>query len=169
MEDYYNKDDETAAKLIELQENIQKLQLLKQIGAKKLILRQEREIFKIQEQLRRIDGEIPLELLDILPRKCQFCTDYASDDDRLTCFESSYKECKKKDIPQIGSIETGFLKILLLFGMLIITLLCFMLISNILFKFLEERLVVFLITLGIVSIIVLVFLKPVMRMYRLFT
>jgi hypothetical protein len=60
-------------KLLELQEAMQHLQMLKQIGAEKLIMSQEKEIFNIQQDLMTMDNDASLDAVDaILPKKMSF-------------------------------------------------------------------------------------------------
>ena len=53
-------------KLHELQENMQKLTLLKQLGAEKLILEQEREIIQIQQEIMNINANASVDIIDAI-------------------------------------------------------------------------------------------------------
>ena len=57
-------------KLHELQENMQKLTLLKQLGAEKLIIEQENEIYNIQQEIMSINASASVDIIDaVLPKK----------------------------------------------------------------------------------------------------
>ena len=84
-------------KIQELQENIQKLQILKSVGADRLVIAQEKEVYRIQQEILEIDRNQPVDIVDaILPKKCRFCTEKITQDERLDCFEENGETCKRK-------------------------------------------------------------------------
>jgi len=93
---------DVSEKLLELQEHIQKLQLLRQIGAEKLILEQENEVFKIQQEIMKMDSERAVEIIDFVPQKCRFCPEQSTDEAKLECFEENQTTCKRKPPSSVG-------------------------------------------------------------------
>jgi hypothetical protein len=163
----YDYADDTSEKLVELQEAVQKLQLLKQIGAETLALKQEKEIFKIQEEIRGMNEDSSLDVVDTIPRKCRFCTVHKTDDERLMCFEENYKTCKQQEPPPMNAMSASFLKILFLYGILLLSMLCFLLLSNILFLYIDNRLVVFIMAFVVVGSISILFRKPISNLIKM--
>ena len=155
-------------KLHELQENMQKLTLLKQLGAEKLILEQEREIIQIQQEIMNINASTSIDIIDaILPKKCKFCTDMVTDEDKLDCYEKNYSTCKKKEPKSMNLLSMNFLKVIMMYLILLGLLFAFLIITNILFTYFEGQ------TLGVfigsaigLIFIILVFRKPVKKLNK---
>ena len=97
-------------RLMELQEMMQRLQLLKQIGADNLVIEQEKEIHNLQQELLTMNKEASLDIIDTLPRKCRFCTDMDTDEAKLDCYEKNFKNCKRREVSSIGSTDFGDIK-----------------------------------------------------------
>ena len=71
-------------KLQELQESMAKLQLLKALGAERLIMEQEKEIYQIQHDIMMLNNNISVDIIDaVLPKKCKFCTAKTTEEERL--------------------------------------------------------------------------------------
>ncbi len=155
-------------KLHELQENMQKLTLLKQLGAEKLILEQEREIIQIQQEIMNINANASVDIIDaILPKKCKFCTDMVTDEEKLDCYEKNYSTCKKKEPKTMNLLSMNFLKVIMMYLILLGLLFAFLIITNILFTYFEGQ------TLGVfigsaigLILIILVFRKPVKKLNK---
>lgn len=163
----YDYTDDTSEKLVELQEAVQKLQILKQIGAETLALKQEKEIFKIQEEIRGMNEDSSLDVVDTIPRKCRFCTVHKTDDERLMCFEENYKTCKQQEPPPMNAMSASFLKVLLLYGVILLSMLSFLLLSNILFLYIDNRIFVFMISFIAVGTMTLLFRKPIGNLFKM--
>ena len=119
-------------KLHELQESMQKLTLLKQLGAEKLILEQENEIFQIQQEILKINANTSVDIIDaILPKKCKFCVDMVTDEEKLECYEKNYNKCKKKEPKNMNLLSMNFLKVILMYLVLLGLLFAFLIITNI--------------------------------------
>ena len=155
-------------KLHELQENMQKLTLLKQLGAEKLILEQENQIFHIQQEIMSINANASVDIIDaILPKKCKFCTDMISEEDKLDCYEKNYSKCKKKEPKSMNLLSMSFLKVFLMYVVLLGLLFLFLLLTNILFTYFEGQVLGVFIgsTVGML-IIILIFRKPIKKLYK---
>lgn len=64
---------DVSEKLQELQESMQKLQLLKQLGAERLILEQEKEIYQIQQEIMKVNESTSIDAFEmILPKNVNF-------------------------------------------------------------------------------------------------
>ncbi len=154
-------------KLQELQESMQKLQLLKQLGAQKLILEQEKEIVDIQQDILRLDENTSVDIFEaILPKKCKFCTEQRTDEDRLECYEKNYNTCKRK-APKVANL-LNFSAMKLLFGYLALlgVLFVFLLLTNIFSSYFpEQRLIVFLCAGAGLLLVVILFRKPFKQLY----
>lgn len=155
-------------KLHELQENMQKLTLLKQLGAEKLIIAQENEIFQIQQEILKINANTSVDIIDaILPKKCKFCTDMVTDEEKLDCYEKNYSKCKKKNPKNMNLLSMSFLKVFLSYIVLLGLLFVFLILTNILFTYLEGQFLAVFIGSAIgMLIIVLIFRKPVIKLYK---
>ena len=155
-------------KLHELQENMQKLTLLKQLGAEKLILEQENQIFHIQQEIMSINANASVDIIDaILPKKCKFCTDMISEENKLDCYEKNFSKCKKKDPKTMNLLSLSFLKVFLMYVVLLGLLFVFLLLTNILFTYFEGQvLAVFIGAATGLIIITLLFRKPVKKLYK---
>jgi len=155
-------------KLHDLQESMQKLTLLKQLGAEKLILEQENEIFQIQQEIMSINANASIDIIDaILPKKCKFCTDMVTEEEKLDCYEKNYSTCKKKEPKNMNLLSMNFLKVILMYLVLLGLLFAFLIITNILITYFEDQ------TLGVfigsavgLILIILIFRKPVKKLYK---
>lgn len=156
-------------KLHELQESMQKLQLLKQLGAEKLILEQEKEIYTIQRDIMHLDNNTSIDIFDaVLPKKCKFCTVKTTDEERLECFEKIGTTCKRKEPKHVNMLNMSIFKVVLMYMTLLAVLFTFLLFTNILFNYFEEKLLVFgLASAGLLLVIVL-FKSPVKKLYSQF-
>ncbi len=155
-------------KLHELQENMQKLTLLKQLGAEKLVLEQENEIFHIQQEIMNINANASVDIIDaILPKKCKFCTDMITETEKLDCYEKNYSSCKKKEPKSMNLLSMSFLKVFLNYIILLGLLFVFLILTNILFTYLEGQVLIVFIgsALGLI-LITLIFRKPVKKLYK---
>jgi hypothetical protein len=159
------KTDRTSVddKLMELQEMMQRLQILKQLGADNLVIEQEKEIFQLQKDLMDANKETPLDIVDTLPRKCRFCEEPNNDDERLECYEKQYKTCKKHEPTNLSSMTTAFLRVILAYGFVIILILIFSLITDVLFKYITDSIIVFSISVIIVVAIVILLRNPIKK------
>jgi len=158
-------------KLHELQENMQKLTLLKQLGAEKLIMEQEREIFHIQQEIMNINANASVDIMDaILPKKCKYCTEYPErfqEEEKLDCYEKNYSKCKKKEPKSMNLLSMSFLKVFLMYVVLLGLLFVFLLLTNILFTYFEGQVLAVFIGAAIgLIIITLLFRKPVKKLYK---
>ncbi|QEE14597.1 hypothetical protein DSAG12_00410 [Promethearchaeum syntrophicum] len=158
-------------KLHELQESMQKLTLLKQLGAEKLILEQENEIFHIQQEIMNINANASVDIIDtILPKKCKFCTDHLerfNEEEKLDCYEKNYSKCKKKEPKNMNLLSMNFLKVILMYLVLLGLLFAFLIITNILFTYFEgQALFVFIGAFLGMMIIIIIFRKPVRKLYK---
>jgi len=147
-------------KLQELQESIQRLTLLKQIGAENLVNQQEKEVFRIQQELLGLNKDTSLDIVDTIPKKCRFCDSMKNDDERLECYEKNYRTCKKHEPMNLGLVSTTFLKVFIAYAALILLILTFSMISDVLFKYLDDKTIVFAITGGCLFGIILLFRSP---------
>ena len=149
-------------KLLELQEAMQKMQLLKQIGADRLIIRQENEIFNIQQDILSINKSTSVDIVDmVLPNRCRFCTDKKDDEEKLECYEANYNTCDKKEPAHVSLVSMSILKVTLMYISVLLVLFTFLLLTNIFFNYVDDRLIVFIISSAVVAGIVMVFWKPV--------
>ena len=155
-------------KLHELQESMQKLTLLKQLGAEKLILEQENEIFQIQKEIMNINANASVDIIDaILPKKCKFCADKVSDEEKLDCYEKNYSKCKKKEPKNMNLLSMNFLKVILMYLVLLGLLFAFLIITNILFTYFEDQVLgVFIGSAVGLILIILIFRKPVRKLNK---
>jgi hypothetical protein len=154
-------------RIIELNEAMQKLQILKQIGAENLVIEQEKEIYHIQQDILHLNKDTTVEAVDLLPKKCRFCMSLENEEDRLECSEKNSKTCKNREPVTMGLITAAFLKVLLIYGMLLLLLLTFSLLTDILFKFLDDKVLVFIIAFAIVGCVVVLFRGLVKSLYRM--
>ena len=71
--------------LMELQEAISELHMLKQIeGTEKLQRLQEKKIYTIQNDLQQVNNTVQLDAVDlILPYKCRTCPEKHTDDEQI--------------------------------------------------------------------------------------
>ena len=155
-------------KLHELQENMQKLTLLKQLGAEKLIIEQENEIFHIQQEIMNINANASIDIIDaVLPKKCKFCPDMVTDEEKLECYEKNYSKCKKKEPKSINLLSMNFLKVILMYLVLLGLLFAFLILTNILFTYFEGQVLgVFVGSAVGLILIILIFRKPVKKLYK---
>lgn len=155
-------------RLLELQEALQKLQVLKQIGAHNLIIKQEKEIYDIQQDILSMNENAIIDAADaILPKKCRFCTEKLTDEEKIECYEANYDKCEQKEPMHIGLLSMSVLKLVISYIALLLLLFTFLLISNILFNFIDERWIVFTLTLLIVAGIVGLFYKPMKKLLKM--
>jgi hypothetical protein len=159
--------DDYTDKLVELQEAMQRLQLLKQIGAENLIIHQEREIFRIQQDIQKMNEDTELDIMDTLPKKCRFCTECKTDDERLTCFDTNHETCKKKEFNPTNPISGAFLKIFLVYGLLLLNFFLFLMVSNILMLYLTQTWLVFILSAIVVGLVIVLFRQPVKSLYNM--
>lgn len=156
-------------KLHELQESMQKLQLLKQLGAEKLILEQEKEIYVIQQDIMHLNNNTSIDIIDaILPKKCKFCTVKTIDEDRLECFEKIGTTCKRKEPKNVNMLNMSIFKVILMYMSLLALLFTFLLFTNILFNYFEPKLLVFGLATAGLLLVFLLFRKPVKKLYSQF-
>ena len=155
-------------KLQELQESMQKLTLLKQLGAEKLIMEQENEIFQIQQEILKINANASIDIIDaILPKRCKFCTDMVTEEEKLDCYEKNYSKCKKKEPKSMNLLSMNFLKVILMYLVLLGLLFAFLIITNILFTYFEGQVLgVFIGSAVGLILIILIFRKPVKKLYK---
>ncbi len=154
-------------RLMELQEMMQRLQLLKQIGADNLVIEQEKEIHNLQQELLTMNKEASLDIIDTLPRKCRFCTDMDTDEAKLDCYEKNFKNCKRREVSSIGSTISVILKVVMGYVIVIILILIFSLITDVLFQYLTDKVEIFVIAGIFIILIVLLFRKPMSQLNRL--
>jgi len=159
---------DVSEKLHELQESMQKLTLLKQLGADKLVMEQEREIFQIQKEIMNINENSSLDIFDaILPKKCKFCTDKITDEEKLECFEKNYSKCKKKEPKTMNLLSMNFLKVVLMYLVLLGLLFAFLILTNIFSSYFGDKvLIIFIGSVVGMVIIILLFRKPVSKLYK---
>ncbi len=157
-------------KIQELQENIQKLQILKSIGATHLVISQEKEVYRIQKEILDIDRNQSVDIVDaILPKKCRFCEEKLTQDARLECFEKNGETCKHKppNITNLFSIK--IIRLIVTVSLIIMGLLAFLLLSNIfLGYFPEQRLIAFAICVGGIGTLILLLWRPVKKLFQSF-
>ena len=161
---------DVSEKLHELQENIQKLQLLRQLGAEKLIWAQENEIYKIQQEIMKLDKQTPVDMIDaLLPQKCRWCPEHSSDDAKLECYEANYATCKRKVPKSVGFLNLNILKVVMQFMILLGVLFTFLIFTNIFINYFpDDRLLVLLLS-GIgLFLVMLLFRKPVINLLNSF-
>lgn len=154
-------------KLAELQEAIQKLQMLKQLGAENLVIEQEKAIFSIQKEIMELNRDTSMDPVDYLPKKCRYCDLCKTDEERLDCSEKNLRTCKQREPPNMSLLTMGFLKVLLLYGVVLLLLLTFSLLADVFIKFIEDKVIVFVITSLVLVGIILLFRSPFMNLYRL--
>ncbi|MHA1720901.1 MAG: hypothetical protein ACTSWX_03910 [Promethearchaeota archaeon] len=159
---------DVSEKLHELQESMQKLTLLKQLGADKLVMEQEREIFQIQKEIMNINENASLDIFDaVLPKKCKFCTDKITDEEKLECFEKNYSKCKKKEPKTMNLLSMNFLKVVLMYLVLLGLLFAFLILTNIFSSYFGDKvLIIFIGSVVGMVIIILLFRKPVSKLYK---
>lgn len=159
---------DVSEKLQELQESVQKLQMLKQIGAEKLAIEQEKEVFSIQQDILQMNENTAIDIMDMaLPKKCKFCDEVKLDEQRLLCYEKNGDTCKKKEPKSIGVMNFSILKIIVGYLGLLGLLFAFLLFTNIFFSYFEgQRLVVFLLSGACLLGIFLLFRKPFKHIYN---
>lgn len=158
---------DVSEKLLELQEHIQKLQLLRQLGAEKLILAQENEVYKIQQDIMTLDQETPVEMMDFVPQKCRFCPEKSTDEAKLECFEANNTTCKRKPPSSVGFLNVNILKVVLQFVVMIGVLVTFLILTNIFINYFpEDRLLVLLLSGGGLLLVVLLFTKPIKSLFN---
>jgi hypothetical protein len=155
-------------KLLELQEALQKLQVLKQIGASNLIIKQEKEIYDIQKDILSMNDSASIDAADaILPKKCRFCSEKTSDEEKIECYETNFEKCEQKEPMHIGLLSMSVLKLVISYIALLLLLFTFLLISNILFNFIDERWIVFSLTLFLVFGVIGLFYKPMKKLLQI--
>ncbi len=154
-------------KLQELQESMQKLQLLKQLGAEKLIIEQEKEIIEIQQDILKLDENTSVDIFEaVLPKKCKFCTEKRTDDERLECYEKNFDKCKRKAPKVANLLNFGAMKLLFGYLALLGVLFVFLLLTNIFSSYFpDQRLIVFLCAGAGLLLVVLLFRKPFKKLY----
>lgn len=155
-------------KIQELQENIQKLQILKSIGAERLVIKQENEVYRIQQEILDIDRNHPVDVVDaILPKKCRFCQEKNNQNERLECFEQNGETCKNKP-PHITSLfSVRVVRFIIMAALVLLSLFSFLILTNIFMTYLPEfKLLVFLISISILGCLVILFWKPVRKLFR---
>jgi len=159
---------DVSEKLQELQESVQKLQMLKQIGAEKLAIEQEKEIIALQQDIIRLNDNTALDYIDIaLPKKCKFCDEMKTDEQRLTCFEKNGDACKKKEPRFAGMMTFGVLKLVVGYLGLIGLLFAFILFTNIFFSYFEgQHLIVFILSGVCLIFVIMLFRKPYRKIYN---
>ena len=159
---------DVSEKLHELQESMQKLTLLKQLGADKLVMEQESEIFQIQKEIMNINENASLDIFDaVLPKKCKFCTDKITDEEKLECFEKNYSKCKKKEPKTMNLLSMNFLKVVLMYLVLLGLLFAFLILTNIFSSYFGDKvLIIFIGSVVGMVIIILLFRKPVSKLYK---
>ena len=156
-------------KLQELQESMQQLQLLKSIGAQKLIQEQEKEIYHIQQEILDIDENIPIDVESLLPKKCRFCDIKETADERLECYEIKGEKCKRKPPEMTNILSLNFFRFLAMTGVVIASLFVIMLLTNILMSYLPEpnqKLLVFVLCAAGYGLLTLLFWKPVRNLFK---
>ena len=122
---------DVSEKLQELQESMQKLHLLKQLGAEKLILEQEQEIFNIQQDIMQLDNNTSIDIIDaVLPKKCKYCEIKTTEEERLDCFERNGSTCKVKVPKSINMLNLSFIKVGVIYLSLLGILFIFLLLLN---------------------------------------
>src|SRR6056297_2284582 len=148
-------------KLVELQDAINELQMLKQIeGTDKLQRLQERKIFNIHKELQNMNKSAQLSAVDaILPLKCRTCPDKTTDEERLQCFDENHETCTR-DEEVLTPLKMSILKITIMFISVILGLLLFLLATNIFSKYLVDLWAIFLASFGLTLIIVFLFRQP---------
>jgi len=158
---------DVSEKLLELQEHIQKLQLLRQLGAEKLVLAQENEVYKIQQDIMKLDGETKADLIDFVPQKCRFCPEQPTDEKKLECFEENQTTCKRKPPSSVGFLNLNILKVAMQFVVLIGVLVTFLILTNIFINYFpEDRLLVLLLSGSGLLLVVLIFRKSITTLFH---
>ena len=158
---------DVSEKLLELQEHVQKLQLLRQLGAEKLILEQENEVYKIQQEIMDLDSNASVALLDFVPQKCRFCPEQSTDEAKLECFEANNTTCKRKPPSSVGFLNLNILKVILQFVVMIGVLVTFLILTNIFINYFpDDRLLVLLLSASGLILVVLIFRKPVKSLFH---
>ncbi|MHA1585454.1 MAG: hypothetical protein ACTSVU_06575 [Promethearchaeota archaeon] len=124
--------DNVSEKLHELQENLQYLQILKQMGAQNLVLKQEKEIVRIQQEIMNVDKATSIDATQlVLPKKCRFCPEKTTDQERFECFEKNGKKCKVKVNTHINLVNVSIMRVVVTFFSIIALILVFLLLTNI--------------------------------------
>ncbi|WP_457557063.1 hypothetical protein [Candidatus Harpocratesius sp.] len=161
---------DVSEKLQELQESMQKLQLLKQLGAERLILEQEKEIYKIQQEIMKANESTSIDAFEmILPKKCKFCTEKTTDEERLECYEKNYNTCKRKPPKVANMLSLGAVKLFLSYIAILALLFVFLLLTNIFLDYFpENRLLVFILAFLGLSMVIIGFWKPFKRLHSAF-
>ena len=158
---------DVSEKLHELQEHIQKLQLLRQLGAEKLIFEQENEVYKIQQEIMKLDSERAVEIIDFVPQKCRFCPEQLTDEAKLECYEENNTICKRKPPSSVGFLNANILKVILQFFVLVGVLITFLIFTNIFINYFpDNRLLVLLLAGSGLLLVVLIFIKPVKSLFH---
>jgi len=147
-------------KLQELQESVQRLTMLRQIGAENLVTQQEKEVFRIQQELLGLNNDTSLDIVDTIPKKCRFCDALKTDDERLDCYEKNFRTCKRREPVNIGLVSSALLKVFVAYAALLLLILTFTMISDAFFKFIEDKSIVFSISAICVVGITLLFRGP---------
>jgi hypothetical protein len=154
---------------MELQEAMQKLAMLKQLGAENLVIEQEKNIYHIQQEIMKMNEKCSIDAIDYLPKKCRYCTEFTEDQDleRLECSERKSKTCKNHEPANMSLLTSAFLKLLLAYGVFLLMLLTFSIITDIMFKFLDDKIVVFTISFVLLGAILILFRQPFKAIYKL--
>jgi hypothetical protein len=155
-------------KLAELQEGLQKLQLLKGIGAKKLIAAQEREIYRIQQEILDIDENKSMDVVHaLLPKKCWYCNEKETEDERLQCFEDTQGECDQRKPEISGVFSLNLIRLVVIIALVLFGLFSFLLLTNILLNYLPDyKWIVFGICILLTSLIGFLLRKPIKSVFK---
>ncbi|MHA1776411.1 MAG: hypothetical protein DRO88_05760 [Promethearchaeia archaeon] len=158
---------DVSEKLQELQESMQKLQLLKQIGANNLIQEQEKEIYQIQQEIMKVNESTSLDAFEvILPKKCKFCPEKTTDEERLECYEKNYSTCKRKPPKFANILNFNALKLFLSYIAVLALLFVFLILTNIFSTYFpDNRLLVFVFSFTGLALVVAAFWKPYRRLH----
>src|SRR6056297_409696 len=147
--------------LVELQEAISELHMLKQIdGTEKLQRLQEKKIYTIQNDLQRVNNSVQLDAVDlILPYKCRTCPEKHNDEERLECYDQNYDDCKRED-GNLTPLKMSIFRLAFMFFSVILIMLLFLLMTNIFSKYFTNIWGVFLGSASVTILVVLAFKKP---------
>ena len=90
-----------------------------------------------------------------------------TDEEKLDCYEKNYSKCKKKEPKNMNLLSMSFLKVFLMYMVLLGLLFVFLIITNILFTYFEGQVLGVFIgsALGLI-LIILIFRKPVKKLYK---
>lgn len=163
----HNDRSDLDEKLQELQESIQRLTLLKQIGAENLVNQQEKEVFRIQQDLLGLNKDAPLDIIDTIPKKCRFCDTMKTDDERLECYEKNFQTCKKRESLGIGLVSSSFFKVFIAYAALLLLILTFSMLVDVFFKLTEDKTIVFATAAGVLFVIIILFRAPFKALMRM--